>query len=68
MGITLIEATSTVTTPNMEAVMGYATSAASLMGTVWTAVTGNPLLTLFGGAAVLGVGFGIFKHAKRAAR
>lgn len=38
------------------------------VGTVWTLVTGNPLLCLFVGASVLTLGFSFFRKAKRAAK
>lgn len=38
------------------------------VGSVWTMMTGNPLTSLFVGAAVLSMGFAFFRKVKRAAR
>ena len=38
------------------------------VSSVWTMMTGNPLTSLFVGAAVLSMGFAFFRKVKRAAR
>ena len=41
---------------------------ATLVGDVWDIMTANPLLTVFICAALVSLGFSIFRRAKRAAR
>jgi hypothetical protein len=52
----------------MEALTTAATNAIGLVGTVFTAMTGNALLELFLGASVVGVGISVFRRLKGAAR
>lgn len=49
----IIEATGTITT---------------LVGDVFGMITANPLLCVFCAASLIGVGIGVFKRIKRAAR
>lgn len=44
------------------------TTLTSGIGIVWNIITANPVLTLFVGASIVGLGFTFFKKAKRAAR
>ena len=39
-----------------------------MVGEVFTMITGNPLLCVFVAASLIGVGIGVFKRIKRAAR
>lgn len=51
-----------------EAVIASMSTLTSLMGQVWTMMTSNALLTLFLGVSLLGVGVGVFRMIKGAAR
>ena len=44
------------------------TTIASAMGVTWDLMTANPMLTLFVGAGVVGLGFSFFRRSKRLAR
>jgi len=46
---------------------GAADTIVSAISTVWSVMTGNPLLTFFLGVAIVGVGFRMFRKARRAA-
>lgn len=51
-----------------EAITSGVTSAVSLVGTAFTAITGNTVLCVFLGAALVKVGMSIFRSMKRAVR
>lgn len=40
----------------------------TVVGSVFTLITGNPLLAFFVAASLVGVGIGVFQQAKGAAR
>ena len=52
----------------MSAVLGSIDTITELVGHVWTLMTSNPLLALFLCVSLLGVGVGIFRMIKSAAR
>lgn len=52
----------------MSAVMSSFETVTSLMNSVWTLMTSNPLLTLFLAAGLLSVGVGAFRKIKGAAK
>ena len=52
----------------MAAVLASTETITSLVSSVWTLMTSNPLLTLFLGVSLLGVGVGVFRMIKSAAR
>jgi hypothetical protein len=45
-----------------------ATAPLSLLTVIYTAATGNPLLSLFIGVAVIGVGCAAFRHVRHTVR
>jgi hypothetical protein len=47
--------------------MNSTSTLSTLMGTVWTMMTSNPLLTLFLAVGLLGVGVAVFRMIKGAA-
>ena len=51
-----------------EAITSGVTSAVSLVGTAFTAITGNTVLCVFLGAALVKVGMSILRSMKRAVR
>lgn len=51
-----------------EAITSGVTSAVSLVGTAFSAITGNTVLCVFLGAALVKVGMSIFRSMKRAVR
>ncbi len=55
-------------TTGFEAISASMSALTSLMGQVWTMMTSNALLTLFLGVSLLGVGVGVFRMIKGAAR
>lgn len=52
----------------MSAVLGAFDTVTSLMNSVWTLMTSNPLLTLFLAAGLLTIGVRAFRQIKRAAK
>lgn len=52
----------------MPAVLGAFETVTSLMNSVWTLMTSNPLLTLFLAAGLLTIGVRAFRQIKRAAK
>lgn len=44
------------------------TTMTTAMGSVWSLITGNPLLEVFVGSSLLTMGFRFFRRAKRTAR
>lgn len=52
----------------MPAVLGAFETVTSLMNSVWTLMTSNPLLTLFLAAGLLSIGVRAFRQIKRAAK
>ena len=52
----------------MSAVLGAFDTVTSLMNSVWTLMTSNPLLTLFLAAGLLTIGVGAFRKIKAAAK
>lgn len=52
----------------MPAVLGAFDTVTSLMNSVWTLMTSNPLLTLFLAAGLLTIGVRAFRQIKRAAK
>ena len=52
----------------MPAVLGAFDTVNSLMNSVWTLMTSNPLLTLFLAAGLLTIGVRAFRQIKRAAK
>lgn len=52
----------------MPAVLGAFETVTSLMNSVWTLMTSNPLLTLFLAAGLLSIGVQAFRQIKRAAK
>ncbi len=56
------------TNTGMEAVLSATDTITSLMSKIWNVMTGNPLLTLFLAAGVLGVGLTIFNKVKKSAK
>lgn len=52
----------------MTAVLGTVTTISSLLDSVWTLMTSNPLLTLFLGVSLLTVGIRVFRRVRGAAR
>lgn len=55
-------------TSGMPAVLGAFDTVTSLMNSVWTLMTSNPLLTLFLAAGLLSIGVRAFRQIKRAAK
>lgn len=55
-------------TTGMPAVLGAFETVTSLMNSVWTLMTSNPLLTLFLAAGLLTIGVRAFRQIKRAAK
>lgn len=55
-------------TSGMPAVLGAFETVTSLMNSVWTLMTSNPLLTLFLAAGLLTIGVRAFRQIKRAAK
>lgn len=51
-----------------EAITSGVTEAVNLVGTAFTAITGNTVLCVFLGAALVKVGMSIFRSMKRAVR
>lgn len=51
-----------------EAIISGVTEAVNLVGTAFTAITGNTVLCVFLGAALVKVGMSIFRSMKRAVR
>ena len=58
--------TETVTVASL--LSGAADTCVSAMGTVWSVMTGNPLLTFFLGVSIVSIGFAMFRKARRTAR
>lgn len=56
------------TATGLEAVIASFSTLTQLTGQVWTMMTSNALLTLFLGVSLLGVGVGVFRMIKGAAR
>lgn len=56
------------TATGFESVVSSMDVLGTLMTKVWTLMTSNPLLTLFLAVALLGVGVGVFRMIKGAAR
>ena len=52
----------------MTAIIAGISDVVSVVGTVFTAITGNELLVFFLAAGVLGVGIGAFARLKRIAK
>lgn len=55
-------------TSGMPAVLGAFETVTSLMNSVWTLMTSNPLLTLFLAVGLLSIGVRAFRQIKRAAK
>lgn len=56
------------TVPVMESVLATTETITTLVGNVWTLVTGNPMLTLMLGASLIGIGVTVYKRVKKAAK
>lgn len=56
-----------VTSGGMETIIAGIGDVTDLVGEVFTVITGNPLLTFFLAVSVLGVGFRVFRQARRTA-
>lgn len=56
------------TSGGMPAVLGAFETVTSLMNSVWTLMTSNPLLTLFLAVGLLSIGVRAFRQIKRAAK
>lgn len=52
----------------MDAILAAMTTLTTLLGNVFDVMTANPLLTLFLAASVLGLGIGMFRKIKGAAK
>lgn len=52
----------------MTTLLGGITTITTLVGDTFTMITGNPLLTVFAATSLVGVGIGVFRRLKRAAR
>lgn len=52
----------------MESIIAGVADVVSLMPEVFSVITGNELLTFFLAVSVLGVGFSVFRNARRTAR
>lgn len=52
----------------MEALITGISDVTTIVGSIFTLITGNPLLAVFVSASLVGVGIGVFKRAKGAAR
>lgn len=50
----------------METITGFMTNAVSVFGTVWTAMTNNPVIGVFIGLGLLGSGAGLFARFRHA--
>lgn len=50
------------------AILGGTSTLTTLVGDVFNMITGNGLLVVFAAAGLIGVGIGIFRRLKRAAR
>ena len=53
---------------DMESILEGLETISTVVGSVFTMITGNPLLATFAGAGLLAVGIGIFSAVKGAAR
>ncbi|MBQ7915965.1 MAG: hypothetical protein IJ315_04170 [Firmicutes bacterium] len=52
----------------MESIISGIETVTTVVGNVFTLITGNPLLASFAAAGLLGIGIGIFSAIKGAAR
>lgn len=52
----------------MSAITGATSTITTLVGDIFTMITGNPLLCVFVAAGLLGVGISVFKKLKRASK
>ena len=52
----------------MESILSGAETVTSMVGTVFTMITGNPLLAAFCSAGLISVAIGVFSAVKAAAR
>ena len=52
----------------MEQITAAMDTVTTVVGSVFTLITGNPLLAAFAAAGLLGVGIGVFSAVKGAAR
>jgi len=52
----------------MSAILGAVSDVTTLMGDLFTIMTSNPLMLFFLAASLVGVGIGVFKKIKGAAR
>lgn len=52
----------------IDVVTGAISGVVDVVGQIFTVMTGNPYLLFFMAAGLLGVGIGIFKQLKRAAK
>lgn len=59
----MLESATTVTT-----ILGNMSTVTAVVGDVWDIMTANPVLCVFICVSLLGVGFSVFRKAKRAAR
>lgn len=55
-------------TTGIAAILGGTPTLTTLVGDVFNMITGNGLLVVFAAAGLIGVGIGIFRRLKRAAR
>lgn len=62
-----VDGSSTVGT-GMESIIAGVADVTTLLTKVFEVITGNPLLTFFLSVSVLGVGFSVFRKARRTAR
>ena len=53
---------------SLTAILDAVTDVTALMGNIFGVMTSNPLLTFFLAASLVGVGVGVFKRVKSAAR
>ena len=52
----------------METILAASETLTSVVGTVFTLITGNPLLSVFCAGSLIGVGVAVYKRVKGAAR
>lgn len=52
----------------MESILATSETITTLVGNVFTLMTGNPVLTLMLGASLIGVGVAVYKRIKKAAK
>ncbi len=52
----------------MDAIVTATSTVVSMVGTIFDAITGNGLLTVYAATGLLGVGIGVFAKLKRVAK